>query len=120
MMISTSFWLTFSHALPRRKGAHGRAHEHEVQVTFTLNTQPNPLTGISVPFDDFRTTCAAVLAKVPHEPDKPYDIRKIPGIHPTWESFTLWLREQLLSTYSSAATAALSVSLRDDLYEVTS
>jgi hypothetical protein len=80
-----------THAHPGVNGPLGRPHDHQLDITFSVDQPFNAMTG---EVTDFSEDVVSVLEQVS-------DLSKIPGIRPTIPSLAWYLRERLLLRYPS-------------------
>lgn len=96
-----------SHRTPRATQSHRRQHEHPVAVTFKVANPMNLKTGMTVPVEELGEDCVEVLRVVGP------DLNAILGIHPTFESYALYLKERLLAKYPT-----MEVAISDETFSV--
>lgn len=107
MQTTVTMMTTITHKTPKAKGSHRRTHAHDVAITFTVKNPMNLKTGMTVPVEQLAEDATELLL------DTGSDLNLILGIHPTFESYALVLKESLLAKYPT-----VEVAISDETFSV--
>jgi hypothetical protein len=107
MQTTATLSATITHRTPKAKDSHRRTHSHDVAITFKVANPMNLKTGLTVPVQQLAEDCIEVARAAGT------DLNAILGIHPTFESYALYLKEHLLAKYPT-----VEVAISDEIFSV--